>query len=47
MSVQRTFELVIGIRRIFAMLTLSSRKCNAGTADSNEYLNRFLVSEIR
>ena len=25
-------DIVIGTRRIFAMLTLSSRKCNAGTA---------------
>ena len=25
-------DTVIGTRRIFAMLTLSSRKCNAGTA---------------
>ena len=25
-------DIVIGTRHIFAMLTLSSRKCNAGTA---------------
>ena len=25
-------DIVIGMRHIFAMLTLSSRKCNAGTA---------------
>ena len=39
-------DIVIGMRHIFAMLTLSSRKCNAGTAlktDWNEYFNRFSV----
>ena len=39
-------DTVIGTRRIFAMLSLSSRKCNAGTAlktDWNEYFNRFSV----
>ena len=42
-------DTVIGTRHIFAMLPLSSRKCNAGTAlktDWNEYFNRFSVSII-